>query len=360
MPAVPSTTVPPGSAPGGAPSSTSATLGRKRRRLVLGLVVCAVVLLAAALLSLMVGSHALSPSAVLGALRHYDPHDEASLIVVDKRLPRTLVGVLAGLALGLAGTVMQGLTRNPLADPGLLGVNAGASLAVVLAIAVAGVSSTAAYVPFAFVGAAVASVVVYTVGSLGREGATPVKLALAGAAVSAALTSLVTAVVLTSNEALDQLRFWQVGALAGRGFDVVREVLPPIAVGAVVALALGRSLNGLALGDDVARALGQRVGIVRAASAVAVVLLCGAATAAAGPIAFVGLIVPHAARRLVGHDYRWILAFSALLAPTLLLLCDVIGRVVAYPGELEVGIVTAVVGAPLFIALVRRGGAAGL
>jgi len=355
----PSTTAPPGSAPGGAPSS-AASLTARRRRLVLGLLVCAVLLLAAVLASLMVGSNALSPSAVLGALRHYDPHDEASLIVVDKRLPRTLVGVLAGLALGLAGTVMQGLTRNPLADPGLLGVNAGASLAVVLAISVAGISSTAGYVPFAFLGAALASVVVYTIGSLGREGATPVKLALAGAAVSAALTSLVTAVLLTSNEALDQLRFWQVGALAGRGYDVVWQVLPPVAAGAVVALALGRSLNGLALGDDVARALGQHVGRVRAASAVAVVLLCGAATAAAGPIAFVGLVVPHAARRLVGHDYRWILAFSALIAPTLLLVCDVIGRVVAYPGELEVGIVTAVVGAPVFIALVRRRGTVGL
>jgi iron complex transport system permease protein len=312
------------------------------------------------LASLMVGSNALSPGAVLDALRHYDSHSEASLIVVDKRLPRTMVGLLVGVALGLAGTVMQGLTRNPLADPGLLGVNAGAALAVVVGISAFGVSTTAGYVPFAFVGAALASVVVYTIGSLGREGATPVKLALAGAAVSAALGSIVTAILLSSNQALDQLRFWQVGALAGRGPDVAWEVLAPIAVGSVVALGLGRSLNGLALGDDVARALGQRIGLVRVASAVAVVLLCGSATAAAGPIAFVGLIVPHAARWVVGPDYRWILVFSALFAPTLLLVCDVIGRVVAYPGELEVGVVTAVVGAPLFIALVRRKGAVGL
>jgi iron complex transport system permease protein len=332
----------------------------RRRRLVLGLVGCLVALVLVALASLAVGSHALAPSAVLDALRHPHGTDEATLIVVDSRLPRTAVGLLVGVALGLAGTVMQGLTRNPLADPGLLGVNAGAALAVVVAISVLGVSSTAGYVPFAFAGAALASVVVYTIGSLGREGATPVKLALAGAAVSAALGSIVTAILLTSSQALDQLRFWQVGALAGRGGDVAWQVLAPIAVGSVVALGLGRSLNGLALGDDVARALGQRIGLVRAASAVAVVLLCGSATAAAGPIAFVGLIVPHAARRVVGADYRWILAFSALFAPTLLLACDVIGRVVAYPGELEVGIVTAAVGAPLFIALVRRKGAVGL
>ncbi|PJI93295.1 iron complex transport system permease protein [Luteimicrobium subarcticum] len=334
--------------------------GVRRRRLVLGLVGCLLALAAVLVLSLMVGANALPPSDVWHALWHYSPDDQASLIVVNSRLPRTLVGLLAGVALGLAGTVMQGLTRNPLADPGLLGVNAGASLAVVLGIAVFGVTSAAGYVPFAFVGAALASVAVYSVASLGREGATPVKLALAGAAVSAALGSLVTAVLLTDAQALDQLRFWEVGALAGRDMDVVRQVAVPIAVGAVVALALGRALNGLALGEDVARALGQRIGLVRVVAAVAIVLLCGSATAAAGPIAFVGLIVPHAARRVVGTDYRWILVFSAVFAPTLLVACDVIGRVVAYPGELQVGIVTAVVGAPLFIALVRRRGGVSL
>jgi iron complex transport system permease protein len=327
---------------------------------VLGLSGCVVALVLVTFASLAVGSHALSPASVVDALRHYDSTNEASLIVVDSRLPRTMVGLLVGVALGLAGTVMQGLTRNPLADPGLLGVNAGAALAVVVGIAVFGVSSTAGYVPFAFVGAGLASVVVYTIGSFGREGATPVKLALAGAAVSAALGSIVTAILLTSQQSLDQMRFWQVGALAGRSPEVAWQVLAPIAVGSVVALGLGRSLNGLALGEDVARALGARLGVVRAASAVAIVLLCGSATAAAGPIAFVGLIVPHAARRIVGPDYRWILVFSAVFAPTLLLACDVIGRVVAYPGELEVGIVTAFVGAPLFIALVRRKGAVSL
>jgi iron complex transport system permease protein len=333
---------------------TAAHPAARRRRLLVGLAVCLVVLLVVCVVSLMVGSHALSPGTVLETLRHRGD-DEASLIVWDKRLPRTLVGVLAGLALGLAGTVMQGLTRNPLADPGLLGINAGAAVAVVVAISAFGVTSVAGYVPFAFVGAALAAVGVYGVASVGREGATPTKLALAGAAVTAALTSVVTAVLLTSTPAISQLRFWQVGALAGRGSEVAAQAVGPIVVGAALALALGRALDGLALGDDVARALGQRVGRVRVVAAVSVVLLCGTATAAAGPIAFVGLVVPHAARRFVGHDYRWLLAYSAVLAPAMLVACDVVGRVVAYPGELEVGIVTAVVGAPVFIAIVRRG-----
>lgn len=332
----------------------TASTARRRRRLAYGLAAAVVALLAACILSLMFGSNPIGPGSVLHALLHYDKADEASLIVVDSRLPRTLLGLTAGLALGLAGAVMQGLSRNPLADPGILGVNFGASLAVVIGIAVFGVTAAGGYLWFAFAGAAVASVVVYAVASVGREGATPIKLALAGAAVSAALGSLITAVLLTSRVSLDALRFWQVGSLAGRGFGVFWQVLPTIVLGAIVALALGRALNGLALGDDVARGLGQRVGLSRAFAAVAVVLLCGSATAAVGPIAFVGLVIPHVARWVVGADYRWILAFSAVIAPTLLILCDVIGRLVAWPGELQVGVVTALVGAPVFIALVRR------
>lgn len=327
---------------------------RRRRRLLVGFGIAVLALVIVCFLSLMLGARPIDPGAVLHALLHYDKNDNDSLVVVDSRVPRTLLGIVAGLALGLAGTVMQGLSRNPLADPGILGVNFGASLAVVVAISAFGITSVTGYVWFAFAGAAVASVIVYVVASRGREGATPVKLALAGAAVSAALGSLITAVLLTSQVSLDALRFWQVGSLAGRGYDVVWQVLPTVVVGAVVALGLGRILNGLALGDDVARGLGQRVGLSRLLSATAIVLLCGSATAAAGPIAFIGLVVPHAARWVVGADYRWILAFSAVIAPTLLLACDVVGRLVAFPGELQVGIVTAFVGAPLFIALVRR------
>jgi len=327
---------------------------RCRRRTLIGFAVAVVVLLMVCVLSLMVGARTIAPADVLHALTHYSATDDDSLVVVGSRLPRTLLGLAAGLALGLAGTVMQGLSRNPLADPGILGVNFGASLAVVVAIAFLGVTAVSGYVWFAFAGAALAAGVVYAVSAVGREGATPVKLALAGAAVSAALGSLITAVMLTSRVSLDQMRFWQVGSLAGRGFGVLWQVLPTLVVGAVLALALGRLLNGLALGDDVARGLGQRVGLARALSAVAIVLLCGSATAAVGPIAFVGLVVPHVARWVVGADYRRILAYSAVIAPALLIACDVIGRVIAPPGELQVGIVMAFVGAPLFIALVRR------
>lgn len=327
---------------------------RRRRRTLIGFVVAVVVLLMVCVLSLMVGARTIAPADVLHALTHYSATDDDSLVVVGSRLPRTLLGLSAGLALGLAGAVMQGLSRNPLADPGILGVNFGASLAVVVAIAFLGVTAVSGYVWFAFAGAALAAGVVYAVSAVGREGATPVKLALAGAAVSAALGSLITAVMLTSRVSLDQMRFWQVGSLAGRGFGVLWQVLPTLVVGAALALALGRLLNGLALGDDVARGLGQRVGLARALSAVAIVLLCGSATAAVGPIAFVGLVVPHVARWVVGADYRRILAYSAVIAPALLIACDVIGRVIAPPGELQVGIVMAFVGAPLFIALVRR------
>lgn len=342
--------------------STDAGTGRatsrrpaRARRLVVGLVVLVVALAAVCALSLAVGANALPLSVVMDALTSYDPTNPDHLVVIEKRVPRTLVGLVAGSALGAAGTLMQGLTRNPLADPGLLGVSAGASLFVVGAISFFGVSQVGGYVWFAFAGAAIAAAVVYGVASVGREGATPVKLALAGAAVTAALTSVVTAVLLVDRATLDLMRFWQVGSLAARGSTVVWQVLPFVVVGLLLALALGRSLNGLALGDDVARGLGQDVTRTRVVAGIAIVLLCGAATAAVGPVAFVGLVVPHVARYVVGLDYRWVLPYAAVAAPVLLIGCDVIGRVVARPGELQVGVVTAVVGAPLFIALVRRG-----
>jgi iron complex transport system permease protein len=291
---------------------------------------------------------------VWDAIWHYDPSLNDHLIVRSLRVPRTVLGLAVGAALGLAGAVMQGVTRNPLADPGILGIEAGASLAVVIGIYAFGIGSLAGYVWFAFAGAAAASVVVYTLGSMGRGGATPVKLALAGAALASLLGSFTSAILLTDLATLDQFRFWVVGSLAGRGGDIAVQVLPFLAVGTILALGSARSLNALALGDDVARSLGQRVHAARAVAALAVVILCGAAVAAAGPIAFVGLTIPHVARALCGPDYRWVLPWSMVLAPVLLLGADIIGRLVARPGELQVGIVTALVGAPFFIALVRR------
>jgi iron complex transport system permease protein len=304
-----------------------------------GLVLLAVLVVVAAALSIAVGAKPIGLSHIVDALFAYDPTIEDHLIVRELRVPRTLLALCVGAALGLAGAVMQGMTRNPLADPGLLGVNAGAALAIVTGIFVFGISSTFANAWFAFVGAAVAGVVVYLLGSMGRDGATPVKLAIAGAALSATL---------------DQYRFWAVGSFASRNLEVLVQILPFLVLGVVLAIGSSRSLNGLALGEDVARSFGQRVGWVRAVAAASVVLLCGASTAAAGPIWFVGLTVPHVARAVTGPDHRWLLPYSMLMGAILVVLADVLGRVLVRPGELEVGIVTAFLGAPVFIAFVRR------
>ncbi|WP_146360574.1 FecCD family ABC transporter permease [Arthrobacter yangruifuii] len=303
--------------------------------------------------SVAIGARPIAPGTVWDAVTAFDPSNGDHAVVLS-RIPRTVLGVLAGAALGLAGAAMQGVARNPLADPGILGVNAGAAFAVVLGIYVFGVTRLTGYVWFALAGATAAAVVVYLVASLGREGATPVKLALAGAALSAGLMSLLSAVLVSSQQTLDTFRFWQVGSVSGRDWDTILAVLPFLAAGALIAVSTGRVLNGLSLGDDVARGLGQRVGLSRGITALGVVLLCGAATAAAGPIAFIGLVIPHVVRSFTGPDYRWILPFSMLLAPALLVSADVAGRVLLPPGEIPVGVTTAVIGAPVFIWLVRR------
>ncbi|KRE82115.1 FecCD family ABC transporter permease [Arthrobacter sp. Soil763] len=344
IPAAPGTQ----SAPGAQASSRAAWL-----------LAAAGVLALAAAGSLAVGARGLDLGTVWQALVAFDPAD-GDHAVVRARVPRTVLGLLAGAALGLAGAAMQGVTRNPLADPGIIGVNAGAALAVVTGIHVFGVSSLDGYIWFAFVGAGAAAGLVYLIAALGRDGATPVKLALAGAALSAGLSSLLNVVLVSSQETLDRFRFWQVGGLAGRDWSAIGAGLPFVLLGAAIVLAAGRNLNGLALGDDLASALGQRVGLTRAVTALGVVLLCGAATALAGPIGFVGLVVPHAVRFLTGPDYRWILPLSLVLAPALLLAADVAGRVVLLPGEVPAGIMTALLGAPVFVWLVSRSRAAAL
>ncbi|WP_398859111.1 FecCD family ABC transporter permease [Streptomyces chengmaiensis] len=305
------------------------------------------------LLSVWVGTRGIPFTATWSALWNPDG-SETSVIIHDYRIPRTLLGLLVGMALGLSGALMQALTRNPLADPGLLGISLGASAGVVVAIAFLGVGALLGYVWFAFLGAAVASAAVYLLGSSGRKLATPERLVVAGAAVTAVLYAFNSTVLLLFPQAFDKFRFWTVGSLAGRYFDVVYVILPFTAVGLLIALGLAPSLNALAMGDQVGRALGLNVGRTRVLGAVAVMLLCGSATAAAGPIGFVGLAVPHVARFVAGPDQRWVLAYSMLLAPVLLLGADVLGRVLGAPGEIQVGIVTAFLGAPLFIALCRR------
>ncbi|MEV0612358.1 iron chelate uptake ABC transporter family permease subunit [Nonomuraea sp. NPDC050404] len=346
-------------APAQVPAQT-APRSRPGAALSAGIVVLAGAVVVAAGLSLVVGAKPLPWDTVLEALRHYDANDPDHLIVFELRVPRTLIGLLAGAALGLAGTLIQGVTRNPLADPGILGVNAGAALAVVFGISVLGISSFTGYVWFSFAGAAVAAAVVYAIGSLGREGATPVKIALAGAALTAALESMTTAILLTDSLTYEEFRFWRVGSLAGRDGAALVQAAPFLLVAVVLAIGCGRMLNALAIGDDLARAWGLNVAVARGICALAVVVLCGTATALAGPIVFVGLTVPHIARRITGPDHRWILPYSMLIAPLLLLVADMLGRVVVRPGELQAGIVTAVLGAPVFVAMIRRGKQAGL
>ncbi|MCX5413490.1 iron ABC transporter permease [Streptomyces sp. NBC_00059] len=309
------------------------------------------VLVLVCLASVAVGAKALPLSEVWHGLFHYSGTG-GDVLVRDVRVPRTVLGLIVGAALGLAGAVMQALTRNPLAEPGLLGVNAGASAAVVSAISFFGVTSLTGYVWFAFAGAAIVSVAVYLLG--GSRSANPVRLALAGTAVTAALYGYVNAVQLLDAAALDRLRFWTVGSLASANQETVGKVWPFIALGVLLSLLIARPLNALEMGDDTARALGAHLTRTRVLAMVAVTLLCGAATAACGPIVFIGLMIPHLVRTITGPDMRWILPYAAVLAPVLLLGADVVGRVVARPSELQVGIVTALLGGPVFIHLVRR------
>ncbi|GAA2574784.1 iron chelate uptake ABC transporter family permease subunit [Dactylosporangium fulvum] len=321
-----------------------------------GLAVLCALLALVAFLSVTLGSRDIGLAEVLRALSSLDNDGSiTSTVTLELRVPRTLLGILVGAALGVAGAILQGVTRNPLADAGIMGINAGAAVFVVFAITVLGLRGVDVYIWFAFAGAILATVLVYMIASLGREGATPIKLALAGAAVTAGLTSVTTGIVMTNVNALNELRFWQVGSLAGRYTPILTGVAPFLIVGLLASLGFGRALNGLALGEDVARGLGQRVTRTRAAAFGVVALLAGAATAACGPIVFVGLVVPHLARFICGPDYRWILPYSMLLAPIVLLLADVLGRVVAAPDELQVGVVLGVLGAPAFIGIVRYG-----
>lgn len=311
------------------------------------------VLSAAVVLSVLVGSRSIGWDALL------DPVDPDHAVAAA-RLARTLVALAAGAALGLAGACLQGLTRNGLADAGILGLNAGASFGMIVAITVVGLSSLAGYIWFAFLGAALAALLVLGVASRARGGASPVALVLTGAATTAALTSLTSAILLTDQSARETFRFWAVGTVGGRGYADVLPVLPFLAVGALLALASARNLDALALGDDTARSLGRHPVRDRALVGLAVVLLAGGATAVAGPIAFVGLVVPHVARTLHGPGHLRLLPLAAAYGAALVVLADTAGRVVLPPTEVQVGVMAALVGAPVFLALVRRSRIGGL
>jgi len=317
------------------------------------------ILVVTAAVSLAVGARALSPAEVWHGLFAAPEADqrltEIRLIVRTVRVPRTVLAVVAGIALGVGGALIQGHTRNPIADTGLLGVNAGASFAVVSAITLFGLTNPFQYVWFAFLGAAVAGVVVFGLSSLGRGAGNPLTLALAGQGVAVFLAAMTTAIALTDQAALNALRFWNAGSVAGVGFGVIWPVTAFIAVGLVLALSTLPAINLLNLGDDVARGLGVNIALSRTVGILAITLLAGAATAACGPIAFLGLMVAHVARYLTGPDYRWLVPYAGLLGAIVLLVCDIVGRLVVRPGELDAGVVVALLGAPFFAALVWLG-----
>lgn len=340
------------------PAPGSAARRRARRSPGWAIVVCVAAVVVAAALSLALGARIVPLDAVWGAFLHPDGSTDQAAVL--SRVPTTITGIVVGAALGMGGTLMQGMARNPLADPGLLGVNAGASLFVVLGMSLFGWQAPLAIVWCALAGAAVAVVLGYGAAAASPGGATPITLALSGAAVAAIATAVITGILIVDESTLESYRFWQLGSLTSATFSSLGQLGGFLALGAILAIACSGRLNALALGDDVARGLGVRVGVSRAASVLAVVLLCGTATALAGPIGFVGLAVPHAVRFLVGADYRWIVPLSAAAGASFLLLCDVIGRILARPGVLEVGIVTGVVGAPVFIVLLRRRKTVGL
>ncbi|MFC8868712.1 FecCD family ABC transporter permease [Streptomyces sp. NPDC057148] len=340
-------------------SAASPGTTRARRKRVVGLGVLVALLVVASAASLAVGARALSPADVWHGLLA-EPGSgqrltEIRLIVQTVRVPRTVLAVVAGVALGVGGALIQGHTRNPIADTGLLGVNSGASFAVVTGIALFGFTSPFRYVWLGFLGAAAAGVVVFGLASIGRGAGNPLTLALAGQGVTVFLAAMTTAVALSDKESLNALRFWNAGSVAGVRFDVIWPVAAFIALGLLLALSTLPAINLLNLGDDVARGLGLNIARSRTVGIVAVTLLAGAATAACGPIAFLGLMVAHVARYLTGPDYRWLVPYAGLLGAVVLLVCDIAGRLVVRPGELDAGIVVSLLGAPFFAVLVWRG-----
>jgi len=341
-----------------APARTASAVTGLRRRRATGFALLLAALVVALLLSLWVGANPLPFSDVWSALIHPDGGD-ASIVVWTKRMPRTLLGVLAGAALGVAGAVIQAMTRNPLADPGILGVNAGAGFAVTVGVGIFGMSGITGYIWYSFAGAAAATLLVWVIGTTGR-GASPITMVLAGVALGAVLRGVSTFLTLIDEDTFRAVHNWGIGSIARGDLDDTMSVLPFLLAGLALAVLLSGPLNSVALGDDLAASLGTSVLRTRVLGLVAVTLLAGGATALTGGIAFIGLMVPHVVRWFTGPDQRWIIAGTALAAPVLLLVSDVIGRVVARPGEMEVGIVTAVIGAPVLIALVRRRKASGL
>ncbi len=334
-------------------ASGSPRLLSRRALLLPGVLLCAALLIACAVWSMTLGAAEISPNTVYEALSSFDSTRFDHLIIQTVRLPRVLSGIVVGAALAVAGAIMQGVTRNPLADSGILGINSGAAFAVVLGVYLLGTPSLSLYALFGFVGAAVAAGMVYVLASAGQGGASPLKLTLAGVILTAFIGSFTTAILIFDQKTLEQIRFWTAGSLAGRDMNLLSQTAPYILFGLMAALLLSRQITTLSLGEDVAKGLGQRTGWIRLLAAGLVVVLAGGGVALAGPIGFVGLIVPHVVRFIAGVDYRWIIPYAALVGAMLVTVADVGARVIIRPQELPVGVVMAFVGAPFFIALAR-------
>ncbi len=339
--------------PNAAGAPPALRFARSRPALLAGLLAGCGLLVAAMLASIAFGAADIAPADVWAALFSFDAGSTEHLIIRVMRAPRAAVAALVGASLAVAGAIMQGLTRNPLADSGILGINTGAALGVVSAVFLLNIGSLSAYALFAFLGALLTAVAVYGLGSLGRGGPTPLKLTMAGAALTALLSSLTTGMLILNQRTLEEVRFWLAGSVAGRDLTLLLQIAPYLLAGLVIALALGRQITTISLGEDVAKGLGQNTAWVKVFAAIAVVLLAGGSVAVAGPIAFIGLVIPHVARFLVGVDYRWILPYSALMGAIFLIVSDVAARLVLRPTELPVGVMTALIGGPFFVYLVR-------
>ena len=325
-----------------------------KKKFVFSIILCLALLSIMAIFSISLGAKSIAFTKVIDVLLGNDP-DSLDAAIILQRIPRTVFGILAGGALGISGALMQSITRNPIADPSILGVNTGASLFVVAGIAFFNITVAYQYIWLAIIGAGVTAVFVYSVASMGKDGATPLKLALSGSAVSIVLGSLVSTIMLPNNRVMEAFRFWQVGSIGSATWESIMLISPFLIVGFIISMFISGYLNNLALGDEAATALGTNVVMTRTIGALSSVLLCGATTALAGPIGFVGLIIPHIIRLIFGSEMSKMLPLSFLGSAILMLVSDIIGRIISLPGETEVGIVTAVLGAPVFILAIRKG-----
>lgn len=320
-----------------------------------GLIGCVLLFGTAFVLSVALGQTSIPFQTTLDAFFHYDGSNTEHVIVTTSRITRAIIAAVIGANLAIAGALMQALTRNPLAAPDLFGINAGALFFIVFAITFFSVDSLTSYMWIAFLGAAVASLLVFFLGSIGRDGLTPIKIVLAGAAISALFVSFTQGMLVIDEQAIQSILFWMAGSVAGRDLDMLLPVLPFMLGAGLVALFLGRPINILLSGDDIAKGLGQRTILIKVVIGLAVVFLAGGSVAVAGSIGFVGLIVPHIARGLTGPDYRWLIPFSALIGASLLLLADVAARFIVMPQEMPIGVMTALIGAPFFVHIARKG-----